>query len=124
MHDPWQGVSNATEFLVNVFERNPEKGLPYSLDLLLFKPQVEVRRFLVWGPNDVQMPVPAALPYVSVLERGKQQPVLAESITDSTLEKIHALLEPMMEQLNQTEQAEAHARKPIQVVDCGSHPEQ
>nr|CAD2207106.1 unnamed protein product [Meloidogyne enterolobii] len=132
MQDPWEGVSNGTKFLVYIFERNPEKGLPFSLDLLLFKPQVEVRRVLVWGPNDVRLMVEQKnkkngdeqLPYVVVLERGgKIEPLMAESITDSTLPKLHELINPLMEQINQTEQAEAHAKKPIHVLDCAKNPE-
>ncbi|CAK5082767.1 unnamed protein product [Meloidogyne enterolobii] len=132
MQDPWEGVSNGTKFLVYIFERNPEKGLPFSLDLLLFKPQVEVRRVLVWGPNDVRLMVEQKnkkngdeqLPYVVVLERGgKTEPLMAESITDSTLPKLHELINPLMEQINQTEQAEAHAKKPIHVLDCAKNPE-
>jgi hypothetical protein len=117
-------TKNTTKYLVNIFERNPEKGLPYSMDLLYYKPNVEVRRMLVWGAQDVQMPTPGDVPYVIVLERGKQQPVMAETITEGTLPKLHEMLEPMVEEMNQTEQAAAHAKKPLQVMSCDANPEQ
>ncbi|KAI3413317.1 hypothetical protein GPALN_010814 [Globodera pallida] len=126
--EPWTDVSNSTQFLVQLFEQNIKEGLPFSLALLLFKPHVEARRVLVTSGNDPRIVRPqnasaVKLPYVTVMERGKTEPILAESLNERTLPRLHELLKPMMEELNKTEQAEAHHTEPVHVVDCSQQPE-
>uniref|UniRef100_A0A914H3W3 Sulfhydryl oxidase n=1 Tax=Globodera rostochiensis TaxID=31243 RepID=A0A914H3W3_GLORO len=126
--EPWMDVSNSTQFLVQVFEQNIKEGLPFSLALLLFKPHVEGRRVLVTSGNDPRIVRPqdggpVKLPYVTVMERGKTELILAESLNERTLPKLHELLKPMMEELNKTEQAEAHYTEPVHVVNCSQQPE-
>ncbi|KAL3067834.1 hypothetical protein niasHS_016800 [Heterodera schachtii] len=133
--EPWRDMPNSTHFLAQLFEKDAKDGLPFSLDLLLYKPSVEVRQVLVGSADEVPRNVPkpakgkateaaaVKLPYVRAMERGKTEPILAESLNDQTLAKLRELVKPMMVELNKTEQAKAHHKEPVQVVNCAQSPE-